>query len=517
MQVSAVAAVLVGAFAVFYVYSCISERFRHAARARELGCKEPPKGPFYEPFGIHGVCRGILASRKKRLPEFFLEWMTKAGKRAGWPVTTVRVRSPFFRDGLFTVDPENIKTMLALKFKDFGLGVNRTENFEPLLGNGIFAANGKQWEHSRALLRPQFARKQVSDLDLEESHVQALLSVLGRSRRPDGWTDLVDVQVLFFRLTLDSATEFLFGESVNSQLGAAEQHASFARAFDRSQDTLSLGARLGVKYWLVHNAEFRRHVAQVHAWVDHFVQMAIDRGSSFEKSAGAKYVFLHALAQETQDPAELRSQLLNILLAGRDTTASTLSWLFLTLADARYAPIFHRLRAVIVDEFGSYANPREISFERIKGCQYLQWCIAEILRLYPAVSLNIRTCMVDTTLPTGGGPDGRSPIYVRKGEDISYSVHAMHRLEHLWGPDASVFRPERWQDRRPGWDYLPFNGGPRICIGQQFALTEIGYVVIRVLQRFDAIDGSHIGPIRHNLTLINSPADGVNVKLHFAD
>jgi cytochrome P450 len=91
----------------------------------------------------------------------------------------------------------------------------------------------------------------------------------------------------------------------------------------------------------------------------------------------------------------------------------------------------------------------------------------------------------------------------------------MHRRKDLWGEDADMFRPERWESRRPGWEYLPFNGGPRICIGQQFALTELAYVIIRMLQRIDSIDGSRVvRPARHNLTLTNCPGDGVNVRLH---
>ena len=92
----------------------------------------------------------------------------------------------------------------------------------------------------------------------------------------------------------------------------------------------------------------------------------------------------------------------------------------------------------------------------------------------------------------------------------------MHRRKDIWGPDAEIFKPERWLTRRPGWDYLPFNGGPRICIGQQFALTEVGYVVIRLMQRIDSIDGSQVGPVRHGLTLTNCPGEGVKVRLHFA-
>jgi cytochrome P450 len=92
----------------------------------------------------------------------------------------------------------------------------------------------------------------------------------------------------------------------------------------------------------------------------------------------------------------------------------------------------------------------------------------------------------------------------------------MHHQKSLWGEDAEDFRPDRWEGHKYGWEYLPFNGGPRICIGQQFALTEAAYVTVRLLQRFDQIDGSDVGPVRHGLTLINRPADGVKVKLHVA-
>jgi cytochrome P450 len=69
---------------------------------------------------------------------------------------------------------------------------------------------------------------------------------------------------------------------------------------------------------------------------------------------------------------------------------------------------------------------------------------------------------VDTTLPLGGGPDGKSPIFVPKGQMVIYQVYVMHRRTDLYGEDAQEFKPERWENLRPGWQYLPFNGGPRI-------------------------------------------------------
>ncbi|KAH0556965.1 hypothetical protein GP486_005251, partial [Trichoglossum hirsutum] len=78
-----------------------------------------------------------------------------------------------------TAEPQNIQTILSLRFNDFELGGKRKRNFAPLLGNGIFTADGPDWEHSRAFLRPQFSREQISDLDATERHVGNLFRALG--------------------------------------------------------------------------------------------------------------------------------------------------------------------------------------------------------------------------------------------------------------------------------------------------------------------------------------------------
>ena len=102
-----------------------------------------------------------------------------------------------------------------------------------------------------------------------------------------------------------------------------------------------------------------------------------------------------------------------------------------------------------------------------------------VLRLFPPVPINMRQATKTTVLPLGGGPDASSPILVRKGEAVSYSVYAMHRRKDLYGDDADQFRPERWDPgsaqgpdlRNIGWGYLPFNGGPRVCLGRECDLS----------------------------------------------
>lgn len=369
------------------------------------------------------------------------------------------------------------------------------------------------------MLRPQFTRDQISNLNLEETHVQNAMKIIPTPNEK-GWTD-VDVQTIFFRLTLDSATEMLFGESCNCQLSALESQnngtspTDFSKYFDRAQWYLAQRLRLPALSFLYNTKEFKECCTEVHKFVDDCVSKALDPNKKKVEEEDENYIFLHALAATTKDPLELRSQLLNVLLAGRDTTASLLSWTMLMLA--RHPESFKRLRRDIIETFGTYESPRDITFANLKSCQYLQHVMNEVLRLFPPLPMNARYATKDTSLPRGGGDDAQSPVYVRKGQAILYSAHILHRRKDVWGEDAGEFNPDRWNGRRIGWEYLPFNGGPRICIGQQFALTEAGYVLVRFLQRFDKIE--EVYPERKitwGLALVSAPGENVTVRLHEA-
>jgi cytochrome P450 len=448
-------------YVLYSVVTGLIKARRHAALAKEWNCRDPPIQKNRLPFGIDNLQRSLKADKEKMFP-------VDAIKRTKDVGAITFKHSTLGSTNVFTADEKNIQALLATQFNDFDLGPIRRGNFFPLLGNGIFTQDGEGWERSRAMMRPQFARELVSDLDLEERHVQNMMRHLVIPPGTDGWTHEVDLQVLFFRLTLDSATEFLFGKSIDSQIAALPSSSpisakigpdsqNFAYAFDKGQMFLSTRARLQNLYPLYNPAEFKQCSKDCHAFIDHFVAIALnpklrekEKLSSGDKE---KYVFLEALAAQTQDPLELRSQLLHILLAGRDTTASLLGWLFISLA--RDTDRYTKLRNLILREFGTYEHPSAITFAKLKSCTYLQHCMNESLRLYPVVAVNARTANKDTTLPRGGGPDGKSKIFVPKGTQCEYSVHVMHHRQDIWGPDAEEFIPERWEGRKVGWEFLP--------------------------------------------------------------
>lgn len=364
----------------------------------------------------------------------------------------------------------------------------------------------------------------MSNLDREERHIDNALRVIPILH--DGWSSAVNIQAIFFRLTLDSATEFLFGRSCDSQIAAMQKDTgkvsddTFLYGFDRCMWYLAERLRFDTLYWLIHNREFKKCIDIVHAFVDRYVYSALKQaqqqeGESIEKGT-SQYIFLKALTHTTKDPIKLRDESLNVLLAGRDTTASLLSWTILLLA--RQPDMFARLRADILEQFGTYHQPRNMDFASLKSCHYLQHFLNETLRLYPVVPFNRRCATTDTTLPSGGGKDGSSPIYVPKGRTVMYSTYVLQRRKDIWGEDAEVFNPDRWMGRKVAWEYIPFNGGPRTCIGQQFALMRASYVVVRLLQRFDKMeDVDSEKEIRYGVSLTSCPANPVTLRLHQAE
>lgn len=96
--------------------------------------------------------------------------------------------------------------------------------------------------------------------------------------------------------------------------------------------------------------------------------------------------------------------------------------------------------------------------------------------------------MEDTALPVGSGSDGSEPVGILKGTQIVYSVIGLQRRTDIVGADASIFRPERWEDWSPSkWEYVPFNHGPRVCLGQSFAISHMRYALCRIFQEYAAI------------------------------
>lgn len=490
-------------YALYYIHWELTIGASRRDMIKKHGCKPIKHSPELNSFpnniiGIKSLKDGLKAVKEHRLLPYSRDCFLRNGN--------TRHTKILFTDFILTLEPENLKTIMALDFKKWSLGNRRKEAFVPLLGHGIFTTDGEAWHNSRELLRPNFTRSQVGDLATFEIHINQLIKTIPQ----DGST--VNLQDLFFMLTMDSATEFLFGESTNCLAPEADDdNHKFAEAFNGSQEAVAERSRTGkLEQWL-RVSKVKHDIKYCHDFVDKFVRKgleyrkALDLGKTNAKPDD-RYVFLYELVKRTTDAVQLRAELFNILLAGRDTTASLLSHTWFILA--RRPDIWAKLREE-VDALGG----QKPTFEQIKDMKYLRWVLNEALRLYPVVPGNTRCAVVDTILPRGGGEDGKSPLFIPKGQYVQWSLYSMHRRKDFYGEDAEEFRPERWQTLRPGWEYLPFNGGPRICIGQQFALTEASYTTIRLMQEFKSIESRDDRPWTESLTLTCAIHQGTLVGL----
>lgn len=202
---------------------------------------------------------------------------------------------------------------------DYGFGV-RPDVFKPLLGKGIFTQEGTEWKHSREMLRKQFSRTGYQDLEQFREHVDNLITCLPTS-------GIVDLQPLFFRLTLDTTTAMLLGQSVQSLRAEIDQDIEnkiFADSFNFAQEGLAKRFRIAPWHNFYNPTSFQRACSNVHQYVERYIRISLlstDRGEKGTQSA-----FIQQIAEEADNIKDIRDQLLNILLAGRDTTACCLSW-----------------------------------------------------------------------------------------------------------------------------------------------------------------------------------------------
>ncbi|ORY59117.1 cytochrome P450 [Pseudomassariella vexata] len=453
----------------FYI-SGYKKELRNCERMVALGC-EPIRTWPNDPFGI----RYLLDTAKHVKANTLLQQRVQLFKDMGhtfshrlFPETDITIT---------TDEPENVKAILSTKFDDWAIPPGRIQGFLPVLGrHSIFNVNGPEWQHSRAMLRPAFIRNQISDLECIDRHISKLIAHIPK----DG--SRFDLQAMFAMLAIDTISDFMFGQSTDILGSAPDTSLKFGTYFDRSIEKIAYRSRLGWMTQLLPDAELKEYTHFMTSYIAKYIAEVKSKGS---KSALAddknKYVFLEELIKSGEPDNVIRDQILSIFVAGRDTTTSVLTYLFFELS--RHPEAVGKIQEEIQDL--GVADP---SWEQLRNMKYLNLAVKEALRLNPPVATNAREAVRDTVLPTGGGPDGKSPVFAPKGTKCRYQPWTMQRREDIYGSDAAEFRPERWEDLRVTHEYVPFNAGPRICIGQQFALTQLALVTFRLLQSFRTIE-----------------------------
>ncbi|XVF22676.1 hypothetical protein REPUB_Repub12eG0191600 [Reevesia pubescens] len=366
---------------------------------------------------------------------------------------TYRLLSPF-RSEIYTSEPANVEYILKTNFDNYGKGQYNYSLLNDLLGDGIFTVDGDKWREQRKVSSHEFSTKVLRDFSsvVFRKNVAKLANIVSEAANS---SEIMDIQDLFMKSTLDSIFKVAFGVELDSMCGSNVEGKEFTTAFDDSS------------------------AAILFRYVDIFwkIKRILNIGSeaALKKSMKKEDILSRFLQVSDTDPTYLRDIILNFIIAGKDTTAATLSWFIYMLCEhpniqEKVAQeVMEATNMVDIKDFAEFADC--VNEDALEKMHYLHAAITETLRLYPAVPVDAKICLSDDTLPDG--------FSVRKGDMISYQPYAMGRMKFIWGDDAEEFRPERWLDEngmfRPEnpFKFTAFQAGPRICLGKEFAYRQM--------------------------------------------
>ncbi|KAG0339659.1 Protein kinase alk2, partial [Podila humilis] len=271
-----------------------------------------------------------------------------------------------------------------------------------------------------------------------------------------------------------------FGQSFGC-LADPEKEVEFAAAFDRLN--CILGERLFKGPWrLIEKLNgMSKQVAKDRKIVVDFALNIIRkrREEGYNRPQKDLLQLFMDLKDDNGQPLSddmLKDSILNFIIAGRDTTAQALSWMFYLMhRNGADKNIVVKLREEIETVLGDTMP----SYESSKSMKYSEACLYEALRLYPSVPRNLKVCVQDDVLPGG--------VEIKKGEFFQWSPWTMGRATEIWGPDAKEFHPERWLDgsKNSPSKFPAFHAGPRTCLGQQFATIEAQTIMSLMFRRFN--------------------------------
>ncbi|EGX88220.1 cytochrome P450 monooxygenase, putative [Cordyceps militaris CM01] len=467
------------------------------------GCLPEPRAFQWDPiFGIDIPISQGRALQQNR----YLEWLRDL--HASMPHTkTFSVKFVGHR-WIYSTEPEILKAVYATNFQEFGVEPIRQHppGFKPFADKGVSTSDGQDWAFSRTLIKPFFERSVYISTDRIRPFADKFLSLIPE----DGET--FDIQPLLQRWFLDITSEFIFGKSQDSMTHADRAEVTWAMA-----DVLRGGRQRAQTYkilWAFKWDWWFEAVTKVHAFLNPYIRSTLKELEERQQrikdglAVGEERTdLLWTMATMLPNEEELRSQVCLIFVPNNDTTSIFIGHCLYHLA--RNPDAWKKLR----DEVTSIGEA-PVTFEMLRNMKYLNGILNETHRLTPNNVTQIRAALADVVLPIGGGPDGKAPLDIRKGDIVSVTKTVMYRDPDQWGPDANEYRPERWDGMRGGWHFLPYGGGPRRCPAQMMVQNESAYMLCRLAQKYSSIVARDPEPYTARMRIGPSSLHGVKIAFY---
>lgn len=399
------------------------------------------------------------------------------------------VRFRFFLNfyGYVFAHPDHVRHILQDNNRNYTKMPHPTNVIlKPVVGNGLLTSEGDFWRRQRRLAQPAFHRRRIAEFTTTMSAAAEAMVRRWQTAASSGQPLYITEEMM--ELTLEIVGKTLFSLDLT---GAAD---SVGTAFyDASQQLMILNSRPLSPYtvkipWIPSTRRLNRATAVLDAVVNDIIEQRRQRVGSDGDSSGDDLLgmLMDARDEETgarMDDKQLRDEVMTLMLAGHETTSTALSWTLYLLSQ------HPEQRERLEEEIDSVLGDRLPALEDLPKLTFANQVLQEAMRIYPPAWAMARW---------SHEADEVGGYYVAPNSAITLSSFLTHRHPDFW-PDAERFDPDRFSPEqekgRPRFAYIPFGAGPRLCIGNQFAMTEALLILATIVQRYrlDLVPGQQVG------------------------
>lgn len=411
---------------------------------------------------------------------------------------TYRIHLGGINKSIMTADPEIIQYILQKNHKNYYKSELQTKHVGKYVGKGLLTTNGDYWLKQRRLIQPGFHKKKLESLvqivnDVVIEFVQTLKQKVNEGLTT---TDMLDQM---HELTLRVVSKSLFSTGITD-----EQLALLGEGVTKLQLAVIKDVRQPMFAWYRKlNGEERKNAdlaKRVYALLNDLIE---ERRASTEEYGDMLDMLLSSRYEDTGEGMtnqQILDEVLIIFVAGHETSATALTWTLYLLDQHpnELSKLRNEIQTVRLSDTPSFQDLMQLTINN--------QILSESMRLYPPAWITDRVALEK---------DEIKGLKINKKELIGIYIYGVHRSEKLWdSPEA--FRPERFTAENkksiPPFAYFPFGGGPRLCIGQQFAMLNMILVLYHFVETFDfsLVDGH---PIDLNPLITLRPRYGMNMNI----
>lgn len=365
-----------------------------------------------------------------------------------------------------------------------------------LLGKGIFNTDNENWKNQRKISSHMFNAKKLNN-KAYDTFVNCADILVDRINCHIDNDESFDLKDLFFRTTMDSICKIAFDYDVGCM--QSEEKPEFAKAIDWCTNYLFY--RLLNPLWKIKKIANLQDEDDYKSKIDLLNNLCYDIIS--EKKKNNDYsgddILSMFMDKGHLDEEYLRDVVFSFILAGRDTTASTLSWLFYELIKN---PDIESATRKHIDN----VNIDDMDAKKYRELNFIDNIFMETLRMHPPVAVSMKFATNEDITENGS--------VIPKGSMVMYSPYIFGKSGKIWGNDYDNFKPDRWLNKKVNdYKFLAFNAGPRICLGRFFAKLEMQVMVAQLVKRFkfEPINSNDFH-LKHSMGITSSVEGELRVK-----